>query len=125
MVKSTRQKGENSLFHQQNSDDARQAGGLGCLIRLAWMLIGTIALMFSLRGVWISRHSGITWHDYIFWLVIVMMVALRYVDITWMGGQTVKGDPATRAHWRRFALILLLGGLVLWLVVHALTRLLP
>jgi hypothetical protein len=123
MAKTTLREGGDVPVSQQNSDERKQASGWGCLVRLTWTLLGLTGLIFSIYGVWISRHGGITWHDYLFWMVIVIMIGARYLDIALMGGQTVTGKPATRAHWRRFTLILLVGGLALWLGVHALTRL--
>jgi hypothetical protein len=47
-----------------------------------------------------------------------LLIVARYVDITRFKGDTAYGEPATLAHWRRYALSLLVGSIVVWVVIH-------
>ena len=46
-------------------------------------------------------------------LVVVTLVAARYIDIRYCGGQTVDGTPADLSHWKRYVMILLPVSLLL------------
>lgn len=86
----------------------------GCFIRLTWMVFGTLAVLFS--AVALSNNHGQTLSvaDVTLWGAIALMLAARYYDISRLEGQTVFGEPATMATWRRYAGILVVVGLVVW-----------
>ena len=92
----------------------------GCLLRLFWMVGGNLAL-FALV-VSIFNHDGFSLLDGAYWLVVAALVASRYFDITRFGGLTVHGTPATPADFRRYGTRLLFVAAGLWIVVHALQR---
>jgi hypothetical protein len=46
-------------------------------------------------------------------LVVASLVAARFLDIRFCGGQTVDGSPADLGHWRRYVAILLPVSLLL------------
>jgi hypothetical protein len=53
-------------------------------------------------------------------LVVVTLIATRYIDIRYCGGQTVDGTPADLGHWKRYVMILLPVTLLLPVIVRAL-----
>jgi hypothetical protein len=92
----------------------------GCLLRLSWMLGGNLAVL--LIAVAIAQGGGtfFSFADAFFWLVVLAMVGIRYVDITRMKGLTAGGKPATLADWKRYVVILLAASLGLWGLAHGL-----
>ena len=51
------------------------------------------------------------------------MLGVRYLDIRKFGGRTADGAaPATMAHWRRYALLLIGVCLLLWTLAHVAAR---
>ena len=102
---------------------ARGTPEYGCLIRLIWLVLGSGILFF----IWISilSHKGTFFSalDAAFGATVALLIAVRYIDITRLNGQTASGEPATLAHWRRYSVMLLSCGAVAWAVAHAIAYL--
>ena len=90
----------------------------GCLVRVAWMFLGNFALV--ILAALIASHSQRPFSpsDILFWSVVVLMIALRYVDIRYLKGSTATLQPATMAHWRRYAALVLGVSLFIWALAH-------
>jgi len=119
-VKSLGDFSEKFMPAPKSPSDINPETGYGCLIRLCWMVLGNIALLIAAKMT--SNHTGfsISFADVAFWLIVLFLAGIRYFDITRMGGLTVTmNKPATMAHWRRYVLFLVLIGLVLWGIAHA------
>jgi hypothetical protein len=98
-------------------DQAGGADGLaGCLLRLHWMGLGNLALVIC--AVLAARREVPSLLDGVFVLILVSLIATRFVDIRRFRGQTTEGKPATMAHWRHHALLLLPLGSGLWLLAR-------
>jgi hypothetical protein len=82
------------------------------LVRLAWMAYGNVALLFCWAGVANGKAPVET--DILFFVIAAGLVVVRYIDITKLGGQTAKGEPATLAHWWRYAIIMTIVSIGLW-----------
>ena len=96
-----------------------QITGSGCLVRLAWMLIGNIVLAACVVNI-ATRTGGLfSAADVVLWAVVPILIWLRYVDITHMKGQTAGGQPASLSHWKRYVGLLLAACLVAWAAAHA------
>ena len=93
----------------------------GCLVRLFWMGIGNIILFFCLTYIFHNRVHGLTRVDLGYWLTVVAMIVARWVDIRSYHGDTVTGAPATLTHWRKYAVRLVVGALIVWTIIHLLT----
>ena len=98
--------------------DFPQERASGCLVRLCWMVLGNLALIVLARSIWLHEGSFLCLADLGFWLTVLAMAALRYVDVARLGGRTVYGQPATLRHWRLYALVLGLAALALWGLAH-------
>jgi len=95
-------------------------GAGGCLVRLGWILFGSVILLFSAIGI--IRHEGfLSVADGVFWAALAACIVLRYIDIRYLKGHTAGGDPATMVHWRRYALMLLGLGAAGWGVAHSIS----
>jgi hypothetical protein len=90
--------------------------GLGCLLRLFWMAFGNAALLFAAFEVARSEHIGTP--DALYALVVVALLVARYIDVTRFNGMTAYAAPATRAHLRRYALVLVNVALFGWLLAR-------
>jgi len=97
-------------------------GASGCLVRLGWMLLGNAILAFSTIGILRHTESFLSVADAFYAGAIVAMIGLRYVDIRWLNGQTAAAEPATIAHWRRYALILGSAGFAGWGLAHTIAH---
>ena len=92
----------------------------GCLFRLFWMGAGNVILFLCLTYIFHNRVRGLAPVDLGYWLTVVAMVAARWVDIRSYHGDTVTGEPATLSHWRKYAVRLIVGALVVWTIIHLL-----
>jgi len=97
---------------------SKQEGGTGCLVRLCWMLFGNFALLVT--TIIISKRDGFSLSsaDLAFWLIVLFLAGIRYIDITRLEGTTVTLKPASRSHWRQYTLYLGLFAFLLWIVAH-------
>jgi len=97
-------------------------GGAGCLVRLYWIFLGNAVLMFLLVFIFEKRPAFPSLIDVACLATVASLIAVRYVDIRFLDGQTGTGDPATMAHWRRYALLTGIVGSGLWLLARAFTH---
>jgi hypothetical protein len=94
---------------------AGQNTGLGCLLRLGWLVFGhglmgfCLFILFGATPEWAWSK-----HDSVYWFAVALCLVVRYIDITRYDGRTGSGEPATLTDWRRYALILVAVALVLW-----------
>lgn len=94
----------------------RQIGCLAALTRLAW-LVGGVGILAILTIV-IARRAAFSVVDVIFWTVVLLVAAVRLVDITRFNGETADGEPATVATWRRYVVTLVAVAGVAWGLAH-------
>ena len=92
----------------------------GCLLRLFWTVAGNLALFALILSI--INHNGFSLLDSGYWVVVVALAVSRYIEITRFAGQTLDGRPATVAHFRRYGIRLLIVATGLWILVHALQR---
>jgi len=97
-----------------------QNSSAGCLVRLFWMFMGNIILFLCITYIFHNRVRGLALVDLGYWLTVVAMVAARWVDISSYHGDTVTGEPATLSHWRRYTVLLVVGALIVWIIIHLL-----
>jgi hypothetical protein len=84
---------------------------------------GNVALMIAAIAIWKNREGLFSVADAIFWALAAIVLGVRYLDIRKFGGRTADGAaPATMAHWRRYALLLIGVCLLLWTLAHVAAR---
>ncbi len=103
---------------QQPSIQQEYQNPAGCLPRLFWMGVGNIALVMAALAI--SKSAGWSIWDLAFWLTVGLLIGARYIDLVRFRGTTIHGEPATTAHVKRYALILVVVGTVVWAVARAL-----
>lgn len=96
----------------RTSPQHEYASMAGCLPRVFWMGVGNIALVMAALSIYASTGWSIA--DLAFWVIVGLLVGARYIDIARYKGTTVDGEPATSAHFKRYALMLLVVSVVVW-----------
>lgn len=99
-------------------------GGIGCLTRILWMIVGNMVLLFSVSFIVRGHYASFSGADMVFWITVGLLVLLRYADIARFHGTTAQGhQPATMAHWRRYAVWLVAMAALLWFLAHGIAYL--
>ncbi|MBK8164883.1 MAG: hypothetical protein IPK64_02845 [bacterium] len=93
-----------------------QTGCLAALARVYWMAVGNVFLFFC--AFYAAKRPAPSALDGLYVGLVVLLLVVRFVDIARLGGQTSEGQPATLAHWRRYALGLVPVAAVVWLGVR-------
>ena len=106
-------------MEEQKYEDHKYDPPAGCLLRIFWMIIGNAILLSCAYGIVQHRSSPLSVADAFYWAIVGSLLAARYVDIRYLYGLTVEGDPASMADWRRYAVFLVLVATGLWIAVHA------
>ena len=82
------------------------------------MGVGNIVLVMAALAI--SKSAGWSLADLAFWLTVGLLIGARYIDLVRFRGTTIHDEPATQAHFKRYALVLLVGGAAVWVVARAL-----
>lgn len=90
---------------------------LGCLLRLFWMAIGN-AFLLLIGGHLIQSDQHLSGLDAAFWLILLLTVGARFIDIRYCAGTNGFGVPSTLADWRRYAIKMVSLAGIGWLVMH-------
>jgi hypothetical protein len=73
------------------------------MVRVGW-LVATPAVVAVTAAVLVRDDGGsVVGLSIAYWGSVLAMLVLRYVDIVKLGGTTADGEPASRAHLRRYA----------------------
>jgi hypothetical protein len=103
--------------NSQNQSSSTEMGCAGLILRLLWFIAGHLALVvFALL---VAQRGRFSFLDLGYWLTIVFILAVRWVDVTRFGGQTSQGEPATLRDWGRHLVLLTLTGGGVWFLIHA------
>jgi len=95
----------------------KQSGGLSLLLRLFWMTVGNFILFFIAFGIY-SGKKGLGLKDGIYWIIVLLLIFTRYIDIKYLDGLTAQGTPASMAHWYRYVAGLILCAGLIWGLAH-------
>lgn len=91
----------------------------GCLLRLFWMAFGNLALL-AVAALIVQRQAFSSF-DVLYWVLVIVLAAARYLDIRNFNGLTVDGEPANAVHLRLYIVKLVILAAVLWTLVHLLS----
>lgn len=104
--------------HTLNTSEAPPVAPAGCLLRLVWALAGNAAIYLSLATIAATRPPLPSTLDVVVGLAVVVMLVARWFDIRSCNGRTIRDEPATMRHWRRYAVMLVGTTLVAWSLAH-------
>jgi hypothetical protein len=89
--------------------------------RLAWAAVGPVLLVGALYGV--MHHQGwLTFWDLFYVLVVVIMLAGRWVEHRSGSATKLTGEPAGVGHFSRYASVMLPCTVAAWVVANVLTN---
>lgn len=88
------------------------------ILRFFWMLAGNFALLLTCLYILNEGAPFLSWLDAFYGATLVLVLAARYAEVKFYEGRTADGEPATLAHWTRYALILTAVAAAGWLSVH-------
>ena len=95
-------------------------GGSGCLLRLYWMFGGNIVLLFLVVFT-IDKHFKFpSWLDLAYLITVLTLVVVRYIDVSYMQGETAEGKPASMKDFRSYVLILIIASSLVWALTFVL-----
>jgi hypothetical protein len=83
------------------------------------MGIGNIALLSAAAAISKQPRWTFSIIDAVFFALVFTLIGVRYLDIARFQGATAKNEPATRAHWVRYSVGLLLIAVVVWVAVQS------
>jgi hypothetical protein len=101
-----------------NQTNNAQESGLGILLRIFWMMIGNVILFLFLVGIYESEKRALSLKDGIYWVIVILLIIIRYLDIKYLGGSTARGFPASMSHWYRYVAGLIICAGLLWGLAH-------
>lgn len=106
---------------QSEPGSIKSASGWKTLVRFSWLLIGNIILYFLAFSMLVGKGGKTS--DIAYWITVVAMIGLRLLDVKLLGGETAEYKPATMAHWRKYAIKLILFSLLGYILVKGLSQL--
>ncbi len=107
------------MSSQNDQTTDKHGSGLSIIARLFWMFFGNAILFISI--IFIVEHKGGMFHtaDVVFWITVAILIFVRYLDIKFCVGLTATGNPASIAHWIKYAILLLIFSTAVWAIAHA------
>jgi hypothetical protein len=107
-----------------HSNSPQLTSALVVFLRVFWMVLGNLILAVCILVILTQRIQTISIPDAVLAVTIPLVIVARYLDVTRFGGRTAYGEPASIAHWRRYALGVLLGSIAAWACAHGVVFLL-
>jgi hypothetical protein len=104
----------------QPRDPTGESGFLIGLARFVWALLGPLLLFGALVRVFASPGTWLGGWDAAVALIVGAMIACRWAEQRTGRARTTYGDPSTPAHFRRYALGLIIGAGILWAMANIL-----
>ena len=83
------------------------------------MLVGNAILLILALTIFMSPSWTVSVKDGVYFVVVVLAIVLRYVDITRYGGRTTYGEPATRRDFVRYGIGMTVFSIVLWAIAQS------
>lgn len=97
-------------------------GGTGVFVRLYWLVLGNVLLLFLLTFIF-ERHPPLpSLLDVVYFVVVASLILARYIDIRFLDGETGEGIPATMTNWRRYTMLVGSVGVGAWLLARTLAH---
>ncbi len=85
-------------------------------LRTFWLAIGNFALLVC--AVVAARRDAPSHLDALYACIVVMMIGVRFLDISRFDGRTIDGGPASMKHWWLYVFALVPVAAGLWLLVR-------
>jgi hypothetical protein len=86
----------------------------GLFARIFWSLAGNILLVLILVKIF-QKKTFISTFDLLFWILVILLILVRYCDIKYLKGVTSMGTPANLDDWRNYVKYLVILTSVIWI----------
>ena len=83
------------------------------------MIVGNAAIYASLATIAMKGHAFPSVLDGVVWVTVALILVARRLDITRWHGKTAAGEPATLAHWQRYAVTVVMVTAAASALAHA------
>jgi hypothetical protein len=90
----------------------------GCFVRVIWMALGNLFVALTAISIMQGGRENIFLKDAVFLSLVAVTVLARYLDVKYLHGQTAEGEPATMAHFKKYAAMIIPIYFVLLLIAH-------
>jgi len=90
----------------------------GCLVNLLWLIACPGALVTTAMGIGAGGRSGLRWLDVLYWVVVLVALVARLVDVRVGRSRVSKGEGEAPGAWRGYAMRLMAVAAALWLAAH-------
>lgn len=107
--------------HSPNESSSTSAAS--AVARVYWMIAGNCLLYIAALAI-LDRAWGVA-AEALFWTIVSSLVAVRYLDVRFLGGATASGSRASLRDWSRYSRTLLAVALGVWGTGRALARVEP
>lgn len=88
--------------------------------RLFWMIVGPLALVLTIFFIATSSTGWTTTADFLYFVILGGMILGKWLEFRGGSPETSTGEPATAADLRRYILIVLIAGPVVWVIANIL-----
>ncbi|PKN54289.1 MAG: hypothetical protein CVU56_27350 [Deltaproteobacteria bacterium HGW-Deltaproteobacteria-14] len=95
----------------------------GLAVRLYWLIFGNILLALMAMLILLEQGSTFSLADAGYGAGVLLLIGARHLDVARFNGLTAEGEPATMAHFRRYATLLIAVAVVMWGAVHGISAL--
>ena len=88
--------------------------------RLFWMMVGPLALVLTTYFIVTSGTGWTTTADFLFFIILGGMILGKWLEFRGGSPETQTGERATTADLRRYILMVVTAGPVVWVIANIL-----
>lgn len=99
-------------------NDSPTGSSAAVLGRLAWMMVGPLALALTLYHIVTSGTGWQTGADLLYFVILLGMILGKWIEFRGGDPRTSSGEPAKPGDLRRYVVLALVLGTALWAVAN-------
>jgi hypothetical protein len=88
--------------------------------RLFWMMVGPLALVLTTYFIVTSGSGWTTTINVLFFVILGGMIFGKWLEFRGGSPETSTGEPATTADLRRYILVAVIAGPIVWVIANIL-----
>lgn len=91
---------------------------MGLLLRIYWLMFGNLFLVLGVVFIFKNKFHPLFLNDILYWCSAIGLILARYFDIRNFNGETGSCEPATMAHFKKYAVIVSAISVLAWIAAH-------
>jgi len=91
---------------------------LSIIVRIYWFALGYFFTLYSVKRIFSFKAQFFSTGDILYWLSIIMIIGVRFIDVKFLHGDTAEGIPATMKDFFIYSGSLIIISLMLWFGIH-------